>query len=50
MREFLRERRRLAFDAATTAAKKGLGNLRSASSSKWDSVKTAAEDYFRKTP
>ncbi len=41
MREFLRERRRLAFGAAKDAAKQGLAKLRSVSSSKWDSAKEA---------
>lgn len=49
MREFLRERRRLAFIAAKGAAKQGVGKLRSASSSKWDSVKEAT-GLFPQTP
>jgi hypothetical protein len=49
MREFLRERRRLAFAAAKDVAKQGVGKLRSASSSSWESVKEAA-GFFRQTP
>ena len=39
MREFLRERRKLAFTAAKDAARQGVDKLRNASSSTWDSVK-----------
>lgn len=41
MREFLRERRRIAFTAAKDAAKEGVDKLRTASTSKWDAVKGA---------
>jgi hypothetical protein len=41
MREFLRERRRLAMTAAKEAAKEGLGKVRETSSSTWDSMKQA---------
>ena len=49
MREFLRERRRLAFGAAKEAAKQGVDKLRTASSSTWDSVKEAA-GFSRRPP
>ena len=49
MREFLRERRRLAFAAAKDAAKQGVEKLRSASSGKWESVKGASR-FFRQSP
>ena len=49
MREFLRERRRLAFVAAKDAAKHGVDKLRSASSSTWDSVKEAT-GFSRRSP
>jgi hypothetical protein len=49
MREFLRERRRMVFGAATDAAKHGIDKLRTSSSSKWASVKNAT-GLFRDTP
>lgn len=49
MREFLRERRRMVFGAATDAAKHGIDRLRSASSSKWATMKDAT-GLFRDKP
>jgi hypothetical protein len=49
MREFLRERRRMVFGAATDAAKQGIDKLRTSSSSKWASVKNAT-GLFRDAP
>ncbi|MBI1789968.1 MAG: hypothetical protein HYR60_20755 [Acidobacteria bacterium] len=49
MREFLRERRRLAFVAAKDAAKQGVERLRRASSSTLESVKEAT-GLFRQSP
>jgi hypothetical protein len=49
MRQFLRERRRLAFAAARDAAKQGVDKLRSASSSKWESVKETTGFFRRST-
>jgi hypothetical protein len=46
MREFLRERRRIAILAAKDAAKEGVGRLRTASTSKWDNIR----DVFRREP
>ena len=50
MREFLRERRRLALTVAKDAAKGGVDKLRSASSSKWDSVKGASRLFRTRAP
>jgi hypothetical protein len=47
MREFLRERRRVAVSAAKEAAKEGVDRLRTASTSKWDAVKEATGGLFR---
>ena len=49
MRQFLRERRRLAFAVASDAAKQGVEKLRSASSSAWDSVKENSKLFRRST-
>lgn len=46
MREFLRERRRVALTAAKDAAKEGVEKLRAASTSRWDAVK-GATGFFR---
>lgn len=49
MREFLRERRRMVFGAATDVAKHGIDKIRNASTSTWTSVKDAT-GWFRQTP
>jgi hypothetical protein len=49
MREFLRERRRMIFGAAADATKSRIDKLRTASSSKWTSMKEAT-GLFRETP